>query len=69
MVEITRKDKKLLEEVFRKHVADLESEKYRAEMESSKHFPFYDKKIEAVKELYDKLVDVVYSYRKIKEAV
>ena len=69
MVEIKRADKDLLDEVFRKHVADLESEKHRAEMEQSKHFPFYDKKIEKVKELHEKLIDVLYSYKKIVEAL
>ena len=69
MIEIKRADKDLLEEVFRKHIADLESEKYRAEMENCKHFPFYDKKITKVKELYEKLTDVIYTYNKIQEAL
>ena len=41
-----KEQEELLEKIFREYIASLESEKYRAEMESGKVFPFYDKEIE-----------------------
>lgn len=53
---MTREEKELLEEVFRFYRANLESEQYRAEMETGKSFPIYDKKIEQAKALQKKIL-------------
>lgn len=54
-MKLTKEEKKLLEEVFRKHIADMQGEQYRTEKEFKKHLPAYDTYIQKVRNLYKKL--------------
>lgn len=54
-MKLSKDEKDLLEEIFRKTIADLQSEQYRAERETGKKFPFYDEKIEQIKNLCRKI--------------
>lgn len=54
-MKLTKQEKKLLEEVFRKHIAVMQGEQYRAEKELKKSFPAYNTSIQEVRNLYKKL--------------
>ena len=54
-MKLTKDEKDLLEEVFRRAIAGLQGEQYRAEKESGKKFPAYDNTIEQIRNLYSKV--------------
>ena len=54
-MKLNKAEKELLEDVFRRAIAELQGEQYRAEKETGKKFPAYDNKIEQIRNLYSKV--------------
>ena len=54
---MTKEEEKLLDKIFREHIATLQAEKYRAESEIKMYkSDYYDKEIEKVRNLKNKLL-------------
>ena len=53
---IKKSEVDLLNKIFRGYIASLESEKYRAETEKGKAFPWYDSEIEKARELQKRVI-------------